>query len=127
MSNEFIPLLSKKQLEEFLAEEYKKYVRGLYWRKPKKKTVAKVKTQQERTPKGKVLKNGKISITTSRKPKYITEEEVAVIAGQLNRDNSLIIESATTRKITITSHESAKLLRPPDETKRKRTKGKITL
>jgi hypothetical protein len=107
----FIPLLSKKPLCLFTPEEFKAYVRGLFFKRPPKKTTAK-KKKRLRDLKVTVrrLKSGKITVRTKRDPKYVTSEEYAALT-KLHLENELFIALRSAEVNIYETHELAEQIR----------------
>lgn len=99
----WIPLLAPKALRDFAATEFKNYVRGLYYKKPKKKSPAKRKTPLKAysarlNPKGTLV----LTIRT-RDPKWISREEIAEIAATLGIEERLVYLKVGERGIKIST------------------------
>ena len=84
------PLLSGRRLSAFTPESFKEYVKSLYLKRIPKKSTAKKKKLKDYKVSMKVLKGGRLSVTTTRKPKYVTAEEYDKLA-LLYRENELFI------------------------------------
>lgn len=106
MDDDFIPLLSGKGLLSFTASEFKTYVRSLF-HKPEPKAAPRL-SEKEKSVKAQILKSGKVSITTTRKPKYITEAEMSTLAKSLDRGENELFIAAKSKGIAVyPSHEIA--------------------
>lgn len=105
--NDFIPLLSSRSLEEMTPEEFKRHVHGLYVKRVKKKTTPKKKKLKDYKVTARILKNGKISIKTKRKPKYVTEEECAKISEIIFRPANEVWIVLRSSGFLITEHAEA--------------------
>lgn len=106
-----IPLLAPKPLSEFTPEEYKAYVRALYKERTVRKAKPKRKKLKDYKVKGSLLKNGKISITTTRPIKYLTEVEFREISLTLGRGENEVFIAAKAKGLQIMSHEEAEQIR----------------
>ncbi len=103
--NEFVPLLSGRPLAEFTPAEFKQYVTKMYF---KAEPVSHRKSQRELKVSAKVLKSGKISITTRREPKYVTAEEAQAISEKTQRPENEIFIILREHGIIIYTHDEAK-------------------
>lgn len=105
--DEEIPLLSGRPLGEFTPGEFKEHVRGLFWKKPAKSGGGKKKRLRDRAVKGKILKNGKVSVTTTRDPKYVSPEEFSALAKSLERGENEVFLALKRGGVQILNHEEA--------------------
>lgn len=105
--NDFIPLLSVRPFVDFTPSEYKIYVSGLFRQRVKKKTQAKKKRLRDLKVSAKLTKKGKLSITTRRSPKYVTEDEMREIARQTGRGQNEIFITITEKDFIVCEHERA--------------------
>ena len=80
-----IPLLAPKRLAEFSPEEYREYIKGLYFKPEPKKGTPKKKSLRELKVRAKIKKKGGLSLVTKRDPKYITQDEFEKIAQEIVR------------------------------------------
>lgn len=107
-----IPLLSGKPLGEFTPGEFKTHVRGLFWKKPAKVGGGKGKKRlRDRSVKGRILKSGKISVTTTRDPKYVSPEEFSALSKTLERGENEIFLAVRKGGLQILNHEEAEEIR----------------
>lgn len=74
-SNKFTPLLSPKPLSEFGAEEFRDYVKGLYFKREKRKVPPKKKKPYSFS----VNKKGTLLLKVNRDPKALYDEELCLI------------------------------------------------
>lgn len=84
--SQWVKLLSPKPFLEYSPEDFKNYVRSLYFKKQKKTPTIKIK---------KVLsihltKTGRVSLTVKRDPKFITRAEIERLAQEHNIEERLI-------------------------------------
>lgn len=105
-----IPLLSPKRLREFDQIEFFDWVKSLYAKKTPRSSI-KIKRQRDLAVSAKVTKTGKLSITTKRKPKYITEEEIKQIKKETGRGENEIFIEIKRKEIIRASHEEAEEIR----------------
>ena len=97
----WINLLSGKPLSAFAPDEFKTYVRGLYFKKAKKEPVFKIKKVKAQLEYKKTAK-GNLSITIRREPKTITRAELSMIIDALAFDFTEEQIMKKLKKITIT-------------------------
>lgn len=102
-------LLSGSPIEDFEPEAYHSYVRSLYYKRAPKKATK--KRLRDYVVKAKILKKGKVSVTTNRNPKYITEEEFEGIQKELGRGANEVFIALKEREISILSHEEAERIK----------------
>lgn len=79
-NDEWIPLLSGRDLKDFTPAEFKAYVRSLYLKREPKRTATKKKPKPPF--KWSLTRSGKISIKVNREPKFLSPEEVDLIAKE---------------------------------------------
>lgn len=79
MKDEFIPLLSGRPLDGFTPEEFKKHVRSLYFKEPPRPSKKKAPTSEVTWGR---TKKGSLTVRVNRTPKWITEDEMTLIAAQ---------------------------------------------
>jgi len=93
-NNDHIPLLAPKSIYDYDPAEYMAYVESLYrdHRKPK---VIKREFLASKTKKGTVV------IRISRKPKWITRDEIDILAAELAMPKSDMFLLVLKRKIEI--------------------------
>lgn len=109
---DFIPPLSGRLLDSFTPSEFKAYVRSLYRKRTPKKSAPKRKRLREFKITARVTKKGKITLTTKREPKYITEEELRSIAATLSRGENEVFIVAKEKEIAVLrDHEEAERIR----------------
>jgi len=106
-----IPLLSGKPLGEFTPGEFKEHVRGLFRKKPPKAGGKGKKRLRDRSVKGRILKSGKISVTTTRDPKYVSPEEFSALSKTLERGENEIFLAVRKGGLQILNHEEAEEIR----------------
>lgn len=105
--NQRIPLLSRKPMKDFTPEEFKIYVRALFFKPVPKKAKAKKKLLRALKVTAKILKRGSISIKTKRTPKYLTEDEMKKLSLSMGRPENEIFLALVKEKIHLLSHEEA--------------------
>lgn len=109
--NSFVPLLSGRPLSEFSPSEYKLYVTGLYFKREPKKSAPKKKKMSELKVTARVLKSGKVSITTKRGIKYVTEEEAKEIEAKVARPANEVFLCLKAANFIISTHGEAERIR----------------
>lgn len=98
-------LLSPYALRDMTAEDFHNYVKGLYQIPVRRSALKKVKTQRELGYRAKITKKGKLSVTTRRRPKYVTEEEIKEIGKETGRFENEIFLELRAKGITVREHE----------------------
>lgn len=81
----WIKLLSPKTLADFSPEEYKNYVKSLYFKKQKKEPLFRVKVKKKELE-WKKTEKGNLSIVVRRDPKFITRAELTMMIEALAFD-----------------------------------------
>ena len=109
MISYMFPLLTKP-LREWTPEEYKIYIRGLYYKPPPKKSAAKKKRLRDYALTVRALKKGGLSITTKRDPRYITKDEYAALS-QTHPENELFIALKRAEIHVYENHEEAEKIK----------------
>lgn len=90
-------MLSVKRLSEFSPEEFKNYVRSLYFKKVKTKVKKPLVDFR-----WSLTKTGKLSIRVNRRPKWLSRNEVDQIGAESGRPaEAWIYVSAKKNKIRI--------------------------
>lgn len=102
----FIPLLSKKPLCMFTPEEFKAYVRSLFFKRTPRKATPKKKRLRDLKVTVRRLKSGKITVRTKRNPKYVTTHEYVELA-KLHAENELFIALREAEVNIYETHELA--------------------
>lgn len=101
MSEEWLRLLSQKPLCDYTPEDYKLYIRSLYYKRPARKT----KTIRIKPPKPpyvwKLTPKGNITLKVNRSPKTLTSAEVDLIATESGKTREEITKKANRLKIEI--------------------------
>lgn len=77
---ESIPLLSPLPFAEYSPESFRDYVKSLYFKRPPRKTAKKKKGHPGVS--SRLSKKGTLTLTTRRKPKYVTPEERIALEGK---------------------------------------------
>jgi hypothetical protein len=86
----WIPLLSSRALSDFTAEEYKNYVKSLYFKKQKKTPVIRIKKKKAEIEWG-LTKKGNISLKIRREPKWITSDELERMIAELSVTREVVM------------------------------------
>ena len=92
-TNDYIPLISLKHINEFTKEEYREYIRSLY-QEPKGKVERKEYSASRN-------KNGVITIRINRALRILSMNEVAILAIDLGLTIDKMCEEVKRRKIKI--------------------------
>lgn len=101
----WIPLLSPMPFGQFSPESFREYVRSL---KQERKVKAKGKKKPKRPSySARVNLKGTLIITTKRKPKYLTNEELTEIGVKTGRPANEIFLYIKAKEYQIMSHEEA--------------------
>jgi len=95
----WIPLLSPKALLEFNPEEFKAHIRSLYHKTEPKRA------EPVRTILPKLTAKGNISLLISRKPQWMSREEIAAAAKELKVEERLVWDYIAKKKIKVSSEE----------------------
>lgn len=98
IDHKYIPLLSKKSIHEMTPSEFKVHVIGLFW-KPEKKRKAIKKISKGYS--ARVNDLGNLIITLTRKPKFLTEDEVFLISTETGKTLDEVYQYAQGREIPI--------------------------
>lgn len=75
----FIPLLSGRHLSEYDPEGFRSHVKSLFLKRAPRKATKAAKKLSEYKVTARRLKKGKLTLTTKRPMKYVTEEEMEQI------------------------------------------------
>jgi hypothetical protein len=108
---ERIPLLAPKELEAYSPEEFRAYVRGLHFRRTPKKAAPKKKRLRDFAVRAKIKKNGTLSLTTKRDPRYVTEEEMTALAATVSLPLNALYIALKQLGVRIMTHESAERMK----------------
>lgn len=92
----FVPLLSAKPLEQWAPEEYKTYVRSLYHKRTPRRATKKIKVVK--TVIWSLTKKGNLSIRIRREPKWLTREEIDLIAEESGKPANEVWLKVTAKK-----------------------------
>lgn len=99
---EWIPLLSVKPMKDFTPEDYKAYVRGLLNRPVKKIKAIKLK----KPFKWSLTKKGNLSVSVTRKPKWLTRAEVDQISAESGFPENEVWLKVTSKRGGVSVYDS---------------------
>lgn len=106
--NQWIKLLSPRSFSEYTPEEYKEYIRSLYFKKTKKTPTIRLKKKKP-TFVLKLTKTGKVSLKVNRDPVFITRAEIAQLAQEHKIEERLIWLKVTDKKKPIRVSDGAEM------------------
>lgn len=113
---EFVPLLAKKSIWSYTAEDFRLAVIALYTKREPRKGTPKKKRLRDYKVLARILKGkGNVSIKTKRDPKYVTEEEFREICKTLGRAENEVYVALRESGIRVTTHEEAEQIRSESE------------
>lgn len=102
--SEFVPLLSGQPFSSYSPEGFRTYIKSLYFKRAPKKSA---KKKERPGFSVRLSKKGTLTVTTRRRPKYVTPAELVALEGKYPAN----VVFLTLRRLDfrLMSHEEADL------------------